>query len=630
RHWLPDWPMVFQNDSIGHPVFADISFYAGIAETDWSWSPVVADFDNDGFRDIIITNGFPKDVTDHDFMAFRNKASALSSKKEILDQIPEVKISNYAYRNQGDLTFGNVTKDWGLERASFSNGGVYADLDNDGDLDLVVNNINDEAYLYKNNFRETNENESNFLDVKFEGGPKNKNGLGARAEIYLGRDHRQVYENTPYRGYLSSVINFAHFGIGKNTKVDSIVVKWPGGNMQIFKDHPANKILTAKESEARETFSFFKDTFATDALFTDITSQSGINYVHEDRDFVDFNIQNLIPHKLSQYGPALAVGDIDGNGLDDIISGGSFFYHAQAFFQQADGKFKRKSIIERNTNQINNPAQQLSSPQSGEPPKGAEDMGLLLFDADGDNDLDLYIARGGYEVAANTAPYQDMLYINDGKGSFTEIKTALPDNVTSKSCVRAADFDKDGDLDLFVAGRVEPGKYPVPVSSFIYRNDTQNGQIRFTDISRTVMPGLSRIGLVCDALFTDFDNDGWQDLILVGEWMRITFIKNINGKFQDVSDASGMGSVYGWWNSIIPGDFDNDGDKDYVLGNFGTNSFYKPTSQYPVNIIAKDFDGNGSFDALTSYFLPQSFSDQQKREVPVHLRDDMIKQIVKT
>jgi hypothetical protein len=612
-------PLVAQNDSVGHPVFADISFYAGIAETDWSWAPIVADFDNDGFRDIIITNGFPKDVTDHDFMAFRNQASALSTKKDILAQIPEVKISNYAYRNQGDLTFGNVSKDWGMETPGFSNGGVYADLDNDGDLDLIINNINDEAFLYKNNFRQTNEKESNFLDIKFQGGAQNINGLGAWAEIFIGSGHRQIYENTPYRGYLSSVINFAHFGIGKNTKVDSLVIRWPNGNMQIIKDQPANKVLVVKETDAKPSPSNVTDKTGFSPLFTEITTQSGINYIHEDKDFVDFNIQNLLPHKLSQYGPALAAGDLDGNGLDDLVSGGSYFYYPQAFLQQADGRFTRKSIPDI--------ANKSSSPAVS---KNAEDMGVLLFDADGDNDPDIYISRGGYEGAANSDSYHDVFYVNDGKGNFSENTTAFPVNLTSKSCVRAADFDKDGDLDLFVAGRVEPGKYPVPVSSYIYRNDSRDGQIKFTDISAAIAPKLNGIGLVCDALFTDFDNDGWQDIILLGEWMRVTFFKNNKGKFEDVSADTGIGSSYGWWNSIVPGDFDNDGDMDYVLGNFGTNSFYKPTSRYPVNIIAKDFDGNGSFDALTSFFLPQSFQENEKREVPVHLRDDMIKQIVRT
>ena len=687
---LNQGPMVLQNDSIGHPVFSDISFYAGIAETDWSWAPIVADFDNDGFRDIVVTNGFPKDVTDHDFMAFRNKASGLSSKKEILDQIPEVKISNYAFRNNGDLRFTNLTKEWGMDNASFSNGGVYADLDNDGDLDLVINNINDPASIYRNNLGSINKQPGNYIDVKLEGGPLNKNGLGAFIEIYSGKNHIQVYENSPYRGYLSSVINYAHFGLGNRTVVDSLVVKWPAGRMQVLKHQAVNRVLTLKETDANLIFRTSGDSVTNTALFTEVTSKAGIDYQHQDQDFIDFNIQNLLPHKLSQYGPGLAVCDIDGNGLDDIIAGGTFFYNGEAFLQQSDGKFKRESIYQANNNEkvitgstssagipaaamtsgpttpgstaspntasshtasshtasshtttsgaktsgsktrlgINDAAGTKQAPLAAS--KASEDMGLLLFDADGDKDPDLYIASGGYEGAAGSKSYQDRFYLNDGKGNFTEASAALPVNLTSKSCVRAADFDRDGDLDLFVAGRVEPGKYPVPVSSFVYRNDTKDGTVRFTDVSTTIAPKIAGVGLVCDALFTDFDNDGWEDLILLGEWMRVMFLRNNKGKFEDISPDTGIGNVYGWWNSIAPGDFDNDGDIDYILGNFGTNSFYRPVPQYPVNIIAKDFDGNGSFDAITSYFLPQSYSDPEKREVPVHLRDDMIKQIVKT
>lgn len=607
-------PRISAEDSIGVPAFADVSFFSGIAETDWSWTPAVADYDNDGFRDIIVTNGFPKDVTDHDFMAFRNKASGLSTKQEILAQIPEVKISNYAYRNNGDLTFTNVTSDWGMSTAGYSNGAAYADLDNDGDLDLVINNINDVATLYKNNSRGQREGNANYLQVKLSGDSANRHGIGAWIEVHYDSAKIQVYDNTPYRGYLSSVSSFAHFGLGDVSAVDSVIVHWPGGREQVVRSVPANTTLLVSYSDSRPVTPSSADSIMRTALFRDITARSGLQHIHEDRDFIDFNIQNLLPHKLSEYGPALAVGDVDGNGFDDIVMGGSFFYGAQVFLQGADGRFAKKDLT------VGEQHDQ----------KKAEDMGVLLFDADQDGDLDLYIARGGYEAPGKSPSYRDIFYINDGKGNFVRDPVAIPENLTSKSCVRAADYDRDGDLDLFIAGRVEPGKYPVPVSSMIFRNDSKEGAVTFTDVTNSVAPVLNNIGMVCDALFTDFDNDGWQDMILAGEWMPLTFLRNVNGKFENITAAAGDEKMTGWWNSIAAGDFDNDGDMDYIAGNFGLNSFYQASAQYPVYITAKDFDNNGSFDAIPSLYLPESFEKPGRKEYPVDLRDDMIKQIVST
>jgi ASPIC and UnbV/FG-GAP-like repeat len=610
---LNQGPSVKSNDSIGHPVFSEISFYAGMAETDWSWTPMIADFDNDGNRDIIITNGFPKDVTDHDFIAFRQESYLIATKQQTLTQIPQVKIHNYAFKNNGNLRFDDVTDQWGLMIPKFSNGAVYADLDNDGDLDMVVNNINDEAFVYQNMNREDKKENTQYLQVKFEGNNLNINGLGAIVELHYDRGKQQVWENTPYRGYLSTVQDIAHFGLGNIASVDSVIIKWPDGKMQLLKNVKADQLLKVSNANATISYSFTQDVFAKNTLFKEITDSLNIHFIHQQNDFIDFNIQKLLPHKFSEYGPGLAAGDIDGNGLDDIISGGTLGHPAQIFLQQPDHGFIQKVLPP--------PASAVAKPTG-------DDMGLLLFDADGDDDPDLYIARGGYENQSNSIAYQDQFYINDGKGNYRLDSLALPQNLTSKSCVRAIDYDKDGDLDLFIAGRVDPWNYPKPVSSFIYRNDSKDGHIKFTDVTNEVAKDLKNIGLVCDAIFTDFDNDGWPDLILTGEWMSITFLKNEKGVFRKMTANSGISNQTGWWNSISAGDFDNDGDIDYIVGNLGENSFYKASDHYPVSIYAKDFDNNGSYDAFPSIYLPASQLDTTKKEFPVQTRADLVSQMI--
>ncbi|MEO5592958.1 MAG: VCBS repeat-containing protein [Chitinophagaceae bacterium] len=609
---LNQGPRVLQNDSIGLPIFSDIGFLSGIAETDWSWTPLVTDFDNNGYRDIIITNGFPKDVTDHDFIAFRTKAFSIAGKKDILAQVPEVKISNYAYSNNGDLTFTDVSKKWGITATSFSNGAAYADLDNDGDLDFVVNNINDEAFLYKNNARQQRKDSSHYIQIQFAGDTLNRNGLGAQAEIYYDHGKKQFWENTPYRGYLSTIQNMAHFGLDTVTTIDSIVIKWQNGSLQLLKNINADQLLKVNITAATSGYTGTTSLFASNTLFKEITAAVNIHFVHEEKDYIDFNVQKLLPHKLSEYGPALAAGDIDGNGLDDMISGGAFNKSAQLFLQQANNLFIQKALL---------PASALDN-------KKSEDTGLLLFDADGDGDLDLYIAAGGYENPPGSAAYQDKLYVNDGKGNYHYDSLALPANFTSKFCVRSIDYDKDGDLDIFVAGRVEPWSYPKPVSSFIYRNDSNKGQVKFTDVTSEIAKDLNHTGLVCDALFTDFDNDGWCDLILAGEWMPVSFLKNEKGIFRNITQQSGVAGQIGWWNTIAPGDFDNDGDIDYVVGNLGLNSQYRASDQYPVSIYAKDFDNNGSYDAFPAQFFPVSQKDQTMKSFPAQTREDAIKQMI--
>lgn len=603
-------PRVNQKDSIGDPVFSDISFFSGVSETDWSWAPLVTDFDNDGFRDLIITNGFPRDVTDHDFVAFRNEAFSVASKQQLLEQIPAVKIHNYAYRNKGNFLFDDVTNSWGFQIPSFSNGAAYADLDNDGDMDVVINNINDEALLYENTLMNSEATKKNYLRIHLQGDSLNHDGIGTWIELYY-QGKQQVYEQTVVHGYLSSIQIDPHFGLGNITKIDSIIIKWPDLKKQTIWNVMSNQTLVVDYKNADSYYNWNRSIFANPIL-SDITDSLGIDYQQEETDFIDFNIQKLLPHKFSEYGPGLAVGDVDGNGLEDLIAGGSFSHSAEIFLQQKNGKFHQKDLI----------------PRSSSHNKRWEDMGIVLFDADGDNDLDIYIASGSYENEANTNSYQDKLYVNDGAGNFRMDSLVLPQNFTSKSCVRAADYDKDGDLDLFIAGRVEPWKYPKPVSSFIYRNESEKGIIKFTDVTKTIAPSLIDIGLVCDAIWTDFDNDGWQDLILAGEWMPLTFLKSDNGTFKNVSTKTGIGENIGWWGSIIPGDFDNDGDIDYIVGNLGLNSYYKASFQYPVSIYAKDFDNNGSYDAVPTIFLSGSEKDTLRKEYPVHGRDDIIKQMI--
>lgn len=599
------------NDAKGTPIFSEIGMLSGISETDWSWTPMVVDFDNDGFRDILVTNGFPKDVTDHDFLAYRQESGLVASIEAMLEMIPAIKIKNYAYRNRGDLTFDNVTEAWGMNQPSFSNGAAYGDLDNDGDLDYLVNNINDSAFVFRNHLIDRQPENSNYLRIKFNGSEQNRLGQGTIVEISYGDGQKQTYENTVYRGYLSSIENVAHFGLGSVKKVDEITIIWQNGKAQTIKNVEANQVLVADIKNATVNHNWNQK--PTQPLFADVSDSLGVNYTHPEFDFIDFNIQKLMPHKLSQYGPALSAGDVNGDGLDDVFLGGSFKNKGRFLLQKANGTFELKDLL---------PGQDGDS-------KIEEDAGTLLFDADQDGDNDLYIVSGSYENQPNSVNYQDRLYLNDGKGNFALATNALPQFLVSGSCVKASDFDRDGDLDLFVGGRVTPGSYPQPTPSFILRNDSKPNAPKFTDITTQVAPNLATIGLVCDALWTDFDNDGWMDLALAGEWMPVTFLKNEKGTFKTQSIIHDT-QFTGWWNSLASGDFDRDGDTDYIVGNMGRNTFFKASNSEPVRIYAKDFDNNGSYDAVPSYYLPKSHTETQRQEFPYNVRDDMIKQMIST
>ena len=581
--------------------FSEVGELSGVHQTEWSWSPLFADFDNDGNKDLIITNGFPKDITDKDFANYRADVGNIASNRSLIDSIPIVRIPNYAFKNNGDLTFSDVTKTWGLDKPSFSNGAAFADFDNDGDLDYIVNSINDKAMLYENTLYAGKEKKSkmNFLRVKLKGSEKNPAGIGAKVTLHYG-GKMQYSEESVYRGFLSSVEETLHFGLDSTASVDSLIVEWPDGGNQLLRDVKANQVLTIayapdKKDEIKTTAPALAET-----LFQKADKKLNILFRHPEEDFIDFNLQRTIPHKFSQAGPGLSVGDVNGDGREDFIVGGSTHMNAQVYLQKPDGTFVPTVKNEKDVRKIE------------------EDEGLLLFDADNDHDLDLYIVSGSWEGQADVNAYQDRLYLNNGKGVFTQSKDALPEIKTSGSCVRAADFDGDGDLDLFVGGRVVPSQYPTPPQSYVLRNDKG----KFTDATKEVCEALSFAGMITDAVWTDFDKDGKEDLLVVGEFMAPTFFKN-NGKTLSKLDASGVEQHKGWWNSIAAADFDNDGDTDYVVGNLGENNAFHVTNETPLKLFAKDFDGNGSVDPVLACYMRVSMDSEEKKLYPVHFWDEL-------
>ncbi|HEU5147165.1 MAG TPA: VCBS repeat-containing protein, partial [Chryseosolibacter sp.] len=595
--------MLHVNNGLNEGVkFSEIGQLAGIHQTEWSWSPLFADFDNDGFKDLIITNGFPRDVTDKDFANYRSTVGHIASLALLEDSIPVVKIPNYVFRNKGDLTFEDVTAEWGFSTPSFSNGAAFADLDNDGDLDYVINNINSEASVYRNTLYHDSRNAeaetNNFLRIKLVDNSHKKHAIGARVKLFADGTV-QYYENNIYRGFLSSVENVVHFGLGQASSVDSVIVQWSDGNIQTLTDptinrlheveyHPTMaKILTSAENSSRP------------GLVSKVSADRGLLFKHEEDDKIDFNVQRTLPHKFTQSGPGIAVGDINGDRREDVVIGGSTGYTFSVFVHQNDGSFRARQQQVKNEN------------------KSEEDTGVLLFDADNDKDLDLYLVSGSMEHFSSQEPYQDRLYINDGRGNFRLTSLALPDTKASGSCVRAADFDSDGDLDLFIGGRMVPGQYPAKPESYLLLND---GGV-FKDVASQYFPELKDAGMITDAVWTDFNGDQKPDLIAVGEFTSIMFFANENHKLKRID--TGIDGQKGWWNSIAGADFDMDGDVDYVVGNLGLNNPYHVTDKYPLTIVAKDFDGNESMDAILGCYMRVSMESDEKKLYPVHFWDEL-------
>jgi hypothetical protein len=596
RNYQPQYVRNVLQLNNGNGTFSDIGYLAGVYATDWSWSSLFADFDNDGFRDLLITNGFRKDITDLDFITYSKDAKMFGTNEvklkrtlAAIEKLDGVKKPNWLFKNNGDLTFTDKASAWGMEQLAFSTGAAYADFDNDGDLDIVINNVNDEAFIYENMLQDS-EKSHNYLRIKLNGATGNHDGIGAKIWLYLSG--QIVYaEHEWQRGYKSSVEPVEHFGLGGTEKIDSVKIVWPDKSSEIIKNVLANQLITVRENNAAQHPRLSSSSIDATVL-TECHNKFNILFQHNETDFADYKHgQALLLHKNSQAGPGIATGDINQDGFDDFIVGGSANRRATIFYQQKQGTFIRDSL----------------------PSKEEEDMGMLLFDADNDGDLDLYCVSGSSEYGLKKNYYQDRFYRNKGRGDFTLDTDALPHIESSGSCVTGADYDKDGDLDLFVGGRVTPTRYPQSPLSYILQND---GMGNFKDITQLICPSLKEPGMVTSALWSDYDNDGWIDLALVGEWMPVSFYKNNKGK----SFTKTFSEHTGWWNSISGGDFDNDGDTDYILGNLGLNSLYKASEAEPVSIYAKDYDNNGSMDPVVSRFI-------QGVEYPTHYRESMTEQI---
>ena len=576
--------------NMGNGKFSEIGLYSGVAATDWSWTPLFCDLDNDGYKDLFISNGIRRRSNDLDYINFISSREVQAKIQEnitpegldLINKIPELKIDNFVFRNNGDLTFENKSEEWGLDGNSYSNGAIYADLDNDGDLDLVTNNVDQEVFIFENQTNKDTVIANNFLKIKLEGNTNNRFGIGTKVIIPTEKYGKIVQEMMPTRGYQSTVDYGLLVGLGDIKTVKTLTVVWPGGASQTLTNVPSNQTLTVKQAEASETYEYPK-TSTAEAIFTEYVDTTSIDFKHKENKYVEFNREPLIPHMASTEGPNVAVGDLNGDGLEDFFIGGAKRQAANLYFQKANGTFRK--VI----------------PEVFQNDSLMEDVGVALFDVDNDKDLDLLVASGGNEFKEDDEPRLPRLYLNNGKGKFTKTENHLPAIYLTGSCVKPNDFDKDGDLDVFIGNRVEPWKYGFVPTSYLLVND---GNGKFSVADSSITNGIEQAGFVRNAVWADLDGNGFNDLITISEWMPVTFFLNENGKFtkQD-PNTIGLSNSKGWWNAVTAEDFDNDGDIDLMMGNLGLNSKLKTSSEQPFTMYLKDFDDNKTKEPILVHYV---------------------------
>lgn len=567
----------------GNLFFSEISQLSGVAKTEWSWSTLLSDFDNDGNRDIFVANGYKRDVFDGDAkqklsefvkanMHKYNSPEEMLEKgfKEFIDVYAPIKVRNYLFKNKGGLQFENVSELWGFDAPSFSNGAAVGDLDNDGDLEMVVNNLDDEAFVYEN----TSASKNNYLKIKLNGPSGNGNGIGVKVTLHAN-GQQQYFENKVVRGYLSSVDPIVHFGLGKSEKADSLTVKWNDGKESMLTNVKSNQLIEVRYAEAgkrRDNDTRHNPMFVerTETLLTS-------TFNHRENNVNEYREQVLLPHMFSRSGPFIAKGDINNDQEEDFFVGGAAGQPGIVYIQR-NGKFLPKEDAVFKTD------------------KAFEDMGASLFDADGDSDLDLYVVSGGAEFEQGSKMYQDRLYINDGSGNFT--KAQMMNTVSSGSCVVPFDVDSDGDLDIFRGGHVVAGTYPKAPKSYLLTNDKG----KFVDNTKRLAPALDQVGMVTSATSVDLNGDKKLELVIVGEWMPVKIFGHVADKFADISATFHLENTSGWWSAITADDLDGDGDQDLILGNIGENYKFKASAEKPFQVFAKDFDGNGTNDVFLARY----------------------------
>jgi hypothetical protein len=582
---------------------------AGIAQTDWTWSALIADLDLDGWKDIFVTNGIAKDVTSQVYIAFLAYEETMKGATrgggtkvdftKLTKAMTATPLPDYAFRNTGGLRFESDATRWGLDTPAFSSGAAYGDLDGDGAPDLVVNNVDGEAFVYRNNAR-AQLPDRRFLQVSLDGVGGNRFGIGARVTLHAGRD-AYTQEQSPTRGFQSSVDYVLNFGLGPHTTIDTLRVEWPDGRRSMVAGVDANQRVTVRQADASSgapepaRLAFAS---ADASVLRAVADTTVLPFRHRENDFVDFDRERLIPRMLSMEGPPLAVADVNRDGLDDVFVGGAKDQPGALLVQRADGRFAP------------------SNPGLFEQDAIAEDVGALFFDANGDGAPDLYVTSGGSEFSEGAGPLMDRLYTNDGNGRFRKAADALPQEVASGSRPAAADFDGDGDLDLFVGARLIPGSYGKAPESMLLRND---GRGRFRNVTDEVAPGLALIGMVTDALWRDVDGDRRVDLVVVGDWMPITIFRNAGGRLSAL-DVPGLRKSQGWWNRIVAADFNADGAVDFAVGNLGLNTRLRASEREPTSMLVKDFDGNGFAEQVVATYV-------QGKQHPLPLRDDLLRSI---